>query len=67
MMKKLLIKDAMSFRQEQHLDGADGADDKDLTDEKDSDDGTTQKCITPEPTVLYQKVCEVSLLQMILY
>lgn len=67
MLKKLLIKDAMSFRQEQHLDGADGDDDNDLTDEKDSDDGTTQKWITPEPTVLYQQVCEVLLLQMILY
>lgn len=66
-MKKLLIESAVSFRQEQYFDGADGDDDNDCTDEKDRDDATTQKCITPGPTLLYQQVCEVILLQMILY
>ena len=66
-MKKLLIKGTVSFRQEQHFDGADHDDDDDHTDEKDSDGATTQKCITPEPAVLYQQVCELILLQMILY
>lgn len=63
-MKKLLIEGAVSFRQEQHFDGDD---DNDHTDEKNSDGPTTQKCITPEPAVLYQQVCELILLQMILY